>query len=85
METIFRLKASELNSNFVTMLKTIFKKREIEIIVSEAPSDETEFLLKDPKNRKHLLEAIEEAKQNKNLVRFNGEEFEKYNKQLLDK
>jgi|AntAceMinimDraft_17_1070374.scaffolds.fasta_scaffold41740_3 antitoxin YefM len=85
METIFRLKASELNSNFVTTLKALFRKREIEIIVSEVPSDETEFLLKDPKSREYLLEAIEEVKQNKNLVSFNGEEFEKYNQQLLNK
>jgi len=85
METVFRLKASEVDNGFLAMLKTLFKKREIEITVTDIINDETEFLLKNPNNRKHLLEAIEEVKQNKNLVRFSGEEFIKYRESLLKK
>jgi antitoxin YefM len=85
METIFRLKASEIDSRFLTTLKTLFKKREIEITVTDIVEDETEFLSRDPKNKAHLLKAIEEVKQNKNLVRFSGEEFKKYSKSLLKK
>ena len=81
METVFRLKASELNSAFLATLKTLFKEKEIEVTISDA-HDETSFLLKNPKNRAHLLKAIEDVKKNKNLVRFTGEEFEKYSKSL---
>ncbi|MFA4851326.1 MAG: hypothetical protein WC599_02300 [Bacteroidales bacterium] len=85
METVFRLKASEIDNGFLSTLKTLFKKREIEITITDVINDETEFLLKDPKNKAHLLEAIEEVKHNKNLVRFTGEEFKKYSKSLLKK
>ena len=84
METVFRLKESELNNRFLATIKSLFKEKEIEISISDTV-DETSFLLKDPKNRAHLLEAIEEVKRNKNLVRFTGEEFEKYSKTLLNK
>jgi antitoxin YefM len=85
METVFRLKASEIDSRFLSTLKTLFKKREIEITVSDVINDETDFLLNDPKNKAHLLEAIEEVKHNKNLVRFSGDEFKKYSKSLSKK
>ncbi|MFA4851141.1 MAG: hypothetical protein WC868_00455 [Bacteroidales bacterium] len=85
METIFRLKASEIDNGFLTTLKILFKKREIEISVTDVINDETDFLLKDPKNRAHLLEAVDEVKRNKNLVRFTGEEFKKYSKSLFKK
>lgn len=85
METTFRLKASEIDNKFVTTLKTLFKKREIEITVTEIVEDETEFLSKDPANKAQLLQAIEEVKQNKNLVRFSGKEFKKYSKSLAKK
>lgn len=67
------------------MLKALFKKREVEITVADIPSDETALLLNDPGYKAHLLEAIEEIKHNKNLTRFTGEEFEKYNKELTQK
>ena len=85
METIFRLKASEIDNKFLASLKKLFNKREIEITVTDVIKDETEHLLKDPKNRAHLMEAIDEVKHNKNLVRFTGEEFKKYSKSLLKK
>ena len=70
---------------FWSGLNIHFRKREIEITVTDIIKDETEFLLKDPKNRAHLLKAIEEVKRNKNLVRFTGEEFKKYSETLLNK
>ena len=83
METIFRLKASEVDNRLLTTLKTLYEKREIEITVTGDISDETDFLMKDPANKAHLLEAIEEVKHNKNLVRFTAEGFEEYSKSLL--
>ncbi|HLG34303.1 MAG TPA: hypothetical protein VI757_05430 [Bacteroidia bacterium] len=85
METVFRIKTSELDQRFLDTLKTLFQKREIEITVTDVVDDETEFLLKDPSNRAHLLEAIDEVKQNKNLVRFTGAEFKKFSSGLLKK
>jgi antitoxin YefM len=85
METVFRLKASEIDNKFLTTLKTLFEKRDIEITVTDVINDETEFLLKDPKYKAHLLDAIEEVKHNKKLVRFTGAEFKKYSKSLLKK
>jgi len=85
METVFRLNPSEIDDKFAAVVKKLFGKRAVEITVKDLPDDETTFLLKDSKNRKHLLDAIEEVKENKNLVHFSGEEFEKYSRQLLKK
>jgi antitoxin YefM len=75
METVFRLKAKELDSSFIDTLKNLFKDREIEITIKPT-QDETEFLFKTPANKKELLEAIKEVKKNENLIRFSGKEFE---------
>jgi len=85
METVYRIKASELNKSFLDSIKTLFKKKEIEISITDMVNDETNFLLKNPSNKAHLLEAIEELYHGKNLVRFSGEEFEKYTQELLKK
>ncbi|MBI4931558.1 MAG: hypothetical protein HY841_12385 [Bacteroidetes bacterium] len=85
METTFRIKTSDMDKKFLDMLKKLFKKKEIEITITDADADETSQLLSDSKNRTHLIEAIEEVKRNKNLVSFSGDEFEKYSKSLLKK
>ena len=66
MSTVYRLKASELDSNFLEQIKAIFGDKEIEIIVSEF--DETEYLLKSEVNKNKLLRAIENLKNRQNLV-----------------
>ncbi|MBE9097667.1 hypothetical protein [Tychonema sp. LEGE 07203] len=53
MSTVYRLKASELDSNFFEQIKAIFGDKEIEIIVSEC--DKTEYLLKSEVNKNKLL------------------------------
>jgi len=76
METVFKLKAAELDSRFIdSSVKNLFKDREIEISIKPI-QDETEYLLSNPANKKHLLDAIKEIKKNKNLIRFTGNEFE---------
>lgn len=42
--------------------------------------DETSFLLKNAKNRKHLLRAVDDIKNNRNLVRYTADEFLKLTK-----
>jgi len=57
MQTIYRLKASELDHHFLEGLKATFQDREIEIIVYEV--NETDYLLKSDANKIKLLKAIE--------------------------
>lgn len=75
METIFKLKATELDRSFIESVKSLFKDREIEISIKPT-QDETDYLLNTPNNRKQLLDAIKEIKKNKNLVHFSGQEFD---------
>jgi hypothetical protein len=79
METIFKLKAKELDKSFIDSVKNLFKDLEIEISIKQV-QDETEYLLRSPENKKHLLEAITEVKKNKNLIRFTAKEFEELTK-----
>ena len=82
METVFKLKAKELDSSFIDSLKSLFKDREIEISIKPT-QDETEFLFKTPANKKELLQAIKEVKANKNLISFTGKEFEELSESML--
>jgi len=81
METVFKLKAAELDIRFIDSVKNLFKDREIEISIKPI-QDETEYLLSNPANKKHLLDAIKEIKKNKNLIRFTGKEFEELSEKL---
>jgi antitoxin YefM len=66
MQTIYRLKASELDNNFLERLKATFGDKEIEIIVYEV--NETDYLLKSDANKVRLLKAIENVNNKTNLV-----------------
>jgi antitoxin YefM len=68
MYSTYRLKASELDKDFIESLKGIFHDKEIEIIVQEVHEDETDYLLKNPANRDSLLKAVKNANDNLNLV-----------------
>jgi antitoxin YefM len=70
MSTVYRLKASELNTDFLEEIKATFGDQEIEIVVSEL--DETEYLLKSQVNRNRLLQAIDNVKNQQNLIEFNS-------------
>ena len=66
MTTVYRLKASELNPDFLEEIKATFGDKEIEIIVSEF--DETTYLLSSERNKTHLLSAVHNIKEGQNLV-----------------
>jgi RNase P/RNase MRP subunit p30 len=71
MYTLYRLNADELSVEFLESLKTLFRHKTIEIAVCEAEAveqDETAYLLANPANRARLLEAIENVRQQRNLV-----------------
>lgn len=74
MYTLYRLNADELSVEFLESLKTLFRHKTIEIAVCEAETveqDETAYLLSNPANRARLLEAIENVRQQRNLVAVN--------------
>ncbi|HEY5510354.1 MAG TPA: hypothetical protein VIK10_04920 [Prolixibacteraceae bacterium] len=83
METVFKLKAKDLDRSFIDSVKNLFKDMEIEISIKPT-QDETEYLFNTPANKKKLLEAIKEVKQNKNLIRFTGKEFEELYEKMLN-
>lgn len=74
METIYQLNADDLNEDFLEGLKTSFKHKDIEIIVYER--DETAYLLRSPANREHLLKALRDIEQNRNLFVPDQEQFQ---------
>ncbi len=69
MSTVYRLKASELDTNILEEIKATFGDKEIEIIVSQF--DETEYLLKSEVNKNRLLKAVDNVKNRQNLVEVN--------------
>ena len=74
MSTVYRLKASELDRNFLEKIKEIFGDQEIEIIVNEL--DETEYLLNSENNKNQLLRAVENIKDGQDLVEINLQDLE---------
>ncbi len=77
MHTTYRLKADELDVQFIDALKAMYKSKEIEIVVcdtAEIEEDETEYLLDSAANRARLLKAIENVERRQNLVSVNPAE-----------
>ncbi len=66
MYTVYHLKADELDTQFLEALKTLFKDKTIEIVVSEV--DETAYLLHSDANRERLLQAVEHVNDGEKLV-----------------
>ncbi len=71
MQTTYRLNANELNDQFLEALKSLFKDKEIEIVVNEV--DETTYLIQTETNRKRLMESIENINLGNNLVEISPE------------
>lgn len=69
MSKIYRLKASELDLDFLEEMKATFGDKKIEIIVSQF--DETEYLLKSEVNKNRLLKAVDNVKNRQNLIEVN--------------
>ena len=67
MQSTYRLRANELSTDLIRALKNTYHDREIEITINEV-QDETEYLLSSPANREHLLTAIDDIRNNRNLV-----------------
>lgn len=66
MITTYRLRADELDEDFVAPLRILFKDKEVESTVEEV--DETSYLLRFDANRRHLLQAVENIDRGRSLV-----------------
>jgi hypothetical protein len=75
MEVTYRLKPNEINEDFLKTLKETFWGKKIAITVEEI-EDETEYLLSNEVNRKHLLDAVEDVKNGRTVHTMTLEELE---------
>jgi len=75
MTTIYRLHVSELSAELIDSIKAAFKNKTIEIIVQDA-MDETEYLLSNEANKRHLSESMKELEEGRG-VEMTVEELQK--------
>ncbi len=78
MQTVIRLKLDELNPSLISSIKSLYKNKEIEIIIHDV-KNETEYLNENPNNHEFLLKQIAIVKKNKDLKKFTVNEFKKLN------
>jgi antitoxin YefM len=83
MYTTYHLNTSELDENFLNAVKSQFQDSNLTITI-EKEMDETEYLMTNPANKRHLLDAMENVK-NGNVISFTFEEFEKMSDDLLNR
>jgi antitoxin YefM len=71
MYTTYKLKANDLNDDFLQSVKALFHDKVVEISIcdsNEAEEDETAYLLKNPANKQHLLNAISNVENGSALI-----------------
>ena len=66
MHITYRLRADQLDENFIEDLQKTYKNKEIEIVVYEV--NETQYLLKNRANRQKLLQAKNNIEQGISMV-----------------
>ena len=64
MTTTFHVEASELDSNFLKKIQSLFEDKKL-IITVEEDMDTTDYLLSSEANRERLKQSIQEAKDGK--------------------
>jgi hypothetical protein len=74
MTATYSLSKAELNADFIESIKNTFKSDRISISVEEE-IDETERILQNKALYEKIINAEEEAKEKKNIVRFEENEF----------
>lgn len=67
MLSTYRLNADELTNDLISAIKKTYSHKNIEIVIQDV-EDETEYLMRTPANKKHLLEAINNIENKENLV-----------------
>ena len=76
MQATYRLKPSELNDEFLKIIRKLFKGDEIEITIS-TPSRN--------KKKAEFMKAVEDVRLRKNLVSFSPDEFNSFSQKLASK
>ena len=74
MLTSFTLNANELDQSFLEKLRSMFRDKQIEVVVHE--QDETEYLQSNPANREHLNRVVADIEAGKNLKEIDPSTFE---------
>ncbi len=74
MEVAYKIKADELDSNFLESVKKLFKNKTLYISIATETEDETAYLLSNEKNAKRLLNAINNIENKKNIVYKSAQE-----------
>jgi antitoxin YefM len=76
MMTSYTLPAEDLNEAFMQKLRKSFSGKNVEITVTEIDDiDDTEYLLRSQANREHLLRAIKDVEEGKNLIEVDMSSF----------
>ena len=73
MVSSFTLQTDELDNNFLATIKKLFAGKEIEITIQDSQTD-TDYLLKNPTNKSHLLASISSLEQNDKTHILSSEE-----------
>jgi hypothetical protein len=73
MYTTFHINVNELDNNFLKGLKSLFRNKNVSIIVEEE-QDETEYLLASEANRKMLEQSLKNVEEGK-LIEVDIEKF----------
>jgi elongation factor P hydroxylase len=76
MEAVYQLKPDELTDEFFKAVKETFKDKEVKITIEDKPQDETEYLLQNKENRRHLLAGIKADKEGRYSSTLTIEEIE---------
>jgi antitoxin YefM len=74
MITTYQINTNELTSEFIEILKATYKDKQIEISVYDI--DETEYLLRSPKNKEVILNRIADLRNGVESVTPNQEIFQ---------
>ncbi|MBM2817184.1 MAG: hypothetical protein HW421_3946 [Ignavibacteria bacterium] len=75
MYATYTLTKEELTYEFLDNLKKMFNEGSLQITVENF--DETDYLMRSPKNREYLLKSIQNVKEGKNLITVPIEEIER--------
>lgn len=67
MYSTYRLNTDDLSADFIEAVKKVYQHRNVEIIIQDI-EDETDYLMKSPENHARLLKAMDNIKQNNNIV-----------------
>ena len=76
MTATFKLRPEELDDSFLEKMRGLFARtQEINVTISDAEMDETEYLMSDPDDYSRLLASIEQIRKGEGLVEFEPQDF----------